>query len=240
MIPYSQSGEKARAVIFDLYETLITLFDPAWKPGPSIAERLGVDEAAFSEAWRQSRNRRDRGVLDFSAALREISVALERVPDEALIRQLYEERLSDKTKPFLRIEDGVLQMVRDMRAVVKMGLISNVAPEEVAAWDGCALAPYFDVVVFSYQVGLMKPEAQIYHLACERLGVSPDAAIFVGDGASRELEGAASAGLAPYWATWFADRWPAGIRSPETYESPARFPRLKSPGELVDIVRRMK
>jgi HAD superfamily hydrolase (TIGR01509 family) len=229
-----------QAVVFDLYETLITLFDPAWKPGPSIAERLGVDGAAFEEAWRQSRNRRGRGLIDYAAALREISVALGRVPDEGLIQQLYEERLSDKTKPFLWIEGEILQMVRDLRAVVKVGLISNVAPEEVAAWDGCALAPYFDVVVFSYQVGLMKPEAQIYHLACERLGVSPDAAIFVGDGASRELEGAASAGLAPYWATWFADRWPVGVRSPETYESSARFPRLKSPGELVDVVRRAK
>ena len=229
-----------QAVVFDLYETLITLFDPAWKPCPSIAERLGVDEAAFDEAWRQSRNRRGRGLIDCVAALREIGVVLGRTPSEAVIRQLYEERLLDRAKPFLQIESEILQMVRDLRAIVKMGLISNVAPEEVAAWDGCALAPYFDVVVFSYQVGLMKPEAQIYHLACERLGVSPDVAMFVGDGASRELEGAASAGLAPHWATWFADRWPTGVRSPETCESSARFPRLKSPGELVDVVRRAK
>src|SRR5690348_12267582 len=34
-----------QAVLFDLYETLVTYFDPAWTPPPrTIAERLGVPE----------------------------------------------------------------------------------------------------------------------------------------------------------------------------------------------------
>ncbi len=40
----------ARAVLFDLYETLITEFDPNWRPGaPIVAEQLGLpagDQAA--------------------------------------------------------------------------------------------------------------------------------------------------------------------------------------------------
>ena len=40
-------------------------------------------------------------------------------------------------------------------------------------------------------------------LSCERLGVAPEEAVFVGDGGSSELEGAAGAGIRPYQAFWY-------------------------------------
>ena len=41
-----------QAVIFDLYETLVTLFVPDWlPPRESIAQRLDVDERTFEETW---------------------------------------------------------------------------------------------------------------------------------------------------------------------------------------------
>lgn len=49
---------------------------------------------------------------------------------------------------------------------------------------------WLDDEVLSYSVGLAKPDVRIYELACERLGVSPQEAAFVGDGGSKELEGA--------------------------------------------------
>ncbi len=39
----------------------------------------------------------------------------------------------------------------------------------------------FDLVVESSQEGIRKPNPQIYQLTCERLGVSPDAAVFLDD-----------------------------------------------------------
>ena len=40
------------AVLFDLYETLVTHFYPAWAPPPrSIAQRLGIDEDHFQQHW---------------------------------------------------------------------------------------------------------------------------------------------------------------------------------------------
>jgi hypothetical protein len=44
------------AVFIDLYETLITEFDPHWKPMPSTAERLGVDQRAFRAAWTEAQD----------------------------------------------------------------------------------------------------------------------------------------------------------------------------------------
>ena len=43
-----------KAVIFDLFETLVTEFDPEFTPpNPSIADRLGIPEGVFLPLLRQ-------------------------------------------------------------------------------------------------------------------------------------------------------------------------------------------
>ena len=54
-----------------------------------------------------------------------------------------------------------------------------------------------DAPIFSSVVKVRKPDPRIYLLACERLSVAPGACLFVGDGGSRELSGAAVAGMTP-------------------------------------------
>jgi FMN phosphatase YigB (HAD superfamily) len=49
----------------------------------------------------------------------------------------------------------------------------------------------------------MKPQKEIYALSCERLGVRPTAAFFIGDGGFAELPGARSAGMTPLQETWY-------------------------------------
>ncbi len=42
-----------------------------------------------------------------------------------------------------------------------------------------------------------KPSRRIYEIACERLKVQPQQCLYVGDGSSKELTGAASVGMLP-------------------------------------------
>lgn len=227
------------AVIFDLYETLITEFDPNWAPLPSVAGRLGLDETAFAAEWKATWHNRMTGALpDYPDALREICTRLKHIPDETIVSELLQERQAAKAKCFLHIEDEVVQMLQRLkRFPIRVGLLSNAAPEQVTAWHDCVLAPFFDVVVFSFEVGLVKPDERIYQLACQQLGVAPAQTIYVGDGGDSELTGAAEAGLTPYWATWFLDRWPAWKRSPAARAEAGRFPRVWSPQEFVEMVR---
>jgi hypothetical protein len=72
-------------------------------------------------------------------------------------------------------------------------------------------------------------------MACERLGVSPASTVFVGDGGDGELLGALEAGLTPWWALWFLERWPNW----ETrFSRPGlwRFQQLRSPSDVVRLV----
>lgn len=64
----------------------------------------------------------------------------------------------------------------------KIGLLSNVA----SSWiRDSFLSPQeqklFDDMVFSFEVGIIKPDPRIFHLACERLGVELSEAVLVDD-----------------------------------------------------------
>lgn len=52
----------------------------------------------------------------------------------------------------------------------------------------------FDVVVISGEVGMRKPEARIFHLTAQRLGLAPQACVFVDDLAPN-VRGAAAVGM---------------------------------------------
>ena len=78
-----------QAVFFDLYETLITEFDPDWTPSPSTADQLGVDAALFKREWQARHAQRMAGVYpDFASVLRDICRAIGRPTDDAVIRSL--------------------------------------------------------------------------------------------------------------------------------------------------------
>lgn len=68
------------------------------------------------------------------------------------------------------------------------------------------LADYFEEVVISDAVGIAKPDARVFNLTLERLGVDAGEAIFVGDHPQIDIAGARAAGLravwkrVPYWS----------------------------------------
>ena len=206
---------------------------------PTIGDRLGIGQEAFSEAWRRIWSRRMTGeILTYQDALREVCRQTGRKPPAQPIAQLDRERLQTKMRLFERIGPDVLDMLHSLRAKgIRLGLVSNAAPEEMAGWAGCALAPYVHQAVFSCQVGLVKPDPRVYHLACRRLGVRPAASWYIGDGGSKELQGAEHVGLQPFWATWFLDRYPAWRISARADLGADQYPRLQTPQVLLDRLR---
>lgn len=64
----------------------------------------------------------------------------------------------------------------------KISILSNVGSnwirEQLLSADE---QKYIDDYVFSYEVGMVKPDSRMYKLACERLNVQPREALFVDD-----------------------------------------------------------
>lgn len=237
-----------KAVIFDLYETLLTHFDPNWAPPPrSIAQRLGVEEHVFTSLWPRFDNAWEAGHIGhYEEALAQFCAEAGAQPDVALLAELSDERRLMATRPYKAVDPGIVEMVAALKqAGLKLGVITNANNFGTALWPDCVLAPLFDVFVASHEAGMLKPDRRIYELACRRLGVRPAEAVFVGDGGSNELSGAAQVGLTPYWCTWFLDRWPVEItpnpfpggewrNRPINGEPP--YSRVARPQELLDAI----
>lgn len=79
----------------------------------------------------------------------------------------------------------------------RVGLLSDCTPELPVAWPQLAVSGFFDTAVFSCVEGLKKPNPAFFRLVAERLGVAPADCLYVGDGGSRELSGAAAVGMTP-------------------------------------------
>ena len=70
--------------------------------------------------------------------------------------------------------------VRDARAAgIRTGLVSN--SWSTSHYDRDLLGELFDATVISAEVGLHKPQPEIYLLAAKRLGESPQRCVFVDD-----------------------------------------------------------
>ena len=76
----------------------------------------------------------------------------------------------------------LLEYIRhSLKGQYKLGLLSNVGPgylEDELGEDNLEL---FDERILSFEVGLVKPELEIYRLAAERLGVQAGECVFVDD-----------------------------------------------------------
>jgi epoxide hydrolase-like predicted phosphatase len=78
-------------------------------------------------------------------------------------------------------DEAMLGAVRRSRAAgIKTGLISNSWGDGLA-YDQALLDELFDALVISGEVGMHKPEPEIFHLGAERIGVAPEDCVFVDD-----------------------------------------------------------
>ena len=139
--------------------------------------------------------------------------------------------METKAACFDHLHPEILPMLRNLRERgYRTGLLSNCSGEEVEALRGSVLAPLFDGIILSHETGLCKPEEAIYRLAAETVGVLPEECIFIGDGGSRELYGAADVGMQAYRAMWYIRQMPSEIREQ------AGFMMLETPGAVSGIL----
>jgi putative hydrolase of the HAD superfamily len=103
------------------------------------------------------------------------------------------EGLVDRMFGELHSEEAMLEALRRARAGgVSTGLISN--SMGAGRYDRSSFSELFDGVVISGEVGLHKPQPEIFRLGCERVGLAPGECVFVDD-LRENCEGAEAVGL---------------------------------------------
>ena len=79
---------------------------------------------------------------------------------------------------------------------LRLGVISNHIGTLKRNLLDVRLAGYFDLILDAHDVGVRKPDPEIFRLACHTLGVSPGEAAHVGDEPLADVTGANAVGVA--------------------------------------------
>src|SRR5213083_3401687 len=114
------------AVLFDLFETLIT--ESGIKPtrASSLATTLGLEKDAYRKEWKARRPCVVRGQMSFAEALTEISQTLIGSADQAAIQSICQQRIREKAAAYAQIHDEVAALVTSLaRRSVGLAVISN-------------------------------------------------------------------------------------------------------------------
>ncbi|MBI3636914.1 MAG: HAD-IA family hydrolase [Candidatus Rokubacteria bacterium] len=116
--------------------------------------------------------------------------------DDPTIVRIMERRTAITRDHLLHPRTDAAPTLTRLRALgVPTGLISDCASDVPAVWHESPLAPLITTPLFSCSEGVKKPDPAIFERACARLGVTPSECLYVGDGGSRELEGATAVGM---------------------------------------------
>ena len=197
-----------KVVLFDLFETLVTQKDSDRPSEQSFVDKLGLNLDDVRAWWGDSaRDRMTGKFATYQEMLSALCNSLGASVESATIEEMSRDRLRRKREYLLGVEAEMLQVLSQLRANGwTIGIVSNATPDEIVYWSECPLCNIVDDAVFSCQIGYMKPDSEIYNLACGRLGVSPTKTVFVGDGGFDELQGAAAVGMRPVQARWYYAR----------------------------------
>lgn len=192
-----------KAVVFDMFETLITFFNSRVYKGKEIAADLNIPEKVFREIWNPSEDDRTLGNTSFEEVIAKIMTA-NNIDDSALYDRIVYSRHTCSAEVFRHKHTDVIPMLKTLRENgIKTGLITNCYFEEKEAIINSDLYNLFDSICMSCEVKMKKPDIKIFELCAGKLNVRPDECLYVGDGGSHELEAVREAGMQPIQATWY-------------------------------------
>ena len=212
-----------KAVIFDLFETLITEWGHEKYTKKKISEDLGLDLELFNRYWEENEQGRYQGKVSFEDSIRYVCMRCGVTLLPETLARVTGKRMATKAACFDFIDPDIIVLVKELKARgLRLGMLSNCSSEEVTAIRQSQLCAFFDALVLSYEAGLSKPDPLIYSRVLAELHVTAAECLFVGDGGSNELEGARRAGMAAVQAKWYTDRHPMKRESMEGFNAAQR------------------
>ena len=190
---------KYKAVIFDLYGTLVSNRFGADNSLKEMAEVLSAPEQEFANIWNACVKKRWTGeYTSFQDCVEHVCRVLKLPATKNQIGIAANIRFSFTRQEMLSPQTFAVETIFQLKTKEhKIGLLSNCSAETIIVWDETPFAGIFDITVFSCAVGLMKPDPRIFSLAAEKLQVKPNECLYIADGMDGELKTAAAVGMTP-------------------------------------------
>jgi putative hydrolase of the HAD superfamily len=193
-----------RAILFDLDDTLWPIAPVILQAEETLHQWLAAHAPRVArqftiEALRQARlallARRPEFQYDLGALRRQgLADAFAQAGEDASKVELAMTEFFAARNAVIPYDDVLPGLLR-LKGKVIVGSISN----GNADLQTIGLSHHFAASVHAHQVDCAKPDAAIFHAACEALGVAPEDAVYVGDDVLLDVQGAQQAGLRAVW-----------------------------------------
>jgi YjjG family noncanonical pyrimidine nucleotidase len=145
-----------------------------------LAGRVGLDEA------RRERFRRVFAALGVTLGDAEVDAAASAYRSGYLVAR--------------RPLDGAADLLRAVRPHARIAIVTNnLLEEQQDKLAHCGLASLIDLLIASEDVGVSKPDRGIFDIALDRMGLTAQDVVMVGDSWANDVVGAFNAGIRAIW-----------------------------------------
>jgi putative hydrolase of the HAD superfamily len=239
----SSAARAIDTVLFDLDDTLLddsTAYKrAARRVADDLAAERGVDPERLVKAyvaqasgfWKKlSHEHLTLPIHDARAQLWSDALVASGIPVDVALAQRCAESYTRYRADGLELFPGALDLVLALRAHgCKLGIVSNgFAATHNEKVDRLGLRPYVDGLFLADEMGMVKPDPEIFRLVCRTLGSEPARTAMVGDRYDRDIIGAGSVGLFTVLIDIHAIPLPEGAHPPDAV--------VNSIGEVLDVL----
>lgn len=178
-----------KVIVFD-YGEVISI-DPAAADKAALVELAGAETESFWAAYWRHRDKIDQATVSVREYWQLIATDLGLSWDTAELHRLW---LAD-FRSWLAIDPDTLDVLIDLqRGGTRMALLSNAGLDFSSYFRNGLLGEFFDQVFTSGELGVLKPDAQIFRALIAGLDVAPSDVVFI-DNRRDNIAGAAELGI---------------------------------------------
>lgn len=211
--------------------TLLQTARRIWRSGPlyPVCHSLGI--ASWEALWADFSGAHPslQGVKDWAVTYRRRAwgetIAQLGIVEDGLAEGMSETYATAQRRGHPLVE-GADAVVRSLSERLRTGLVTNGPPDiqrlklEQTGLSGC-----FRTVLISGEIGVGKPDPEIFKRALDELGVTSSEAVMVGDSWNRDIEGALGARMRAVWVSNGREA-PAASPSVPSIASIAKLPEI--------------
>ena len=200
---------KVKAILFDLYLTLIDLSEVRMNELNNVAFNILLNNGlevdynefhnVFEEIYGKWREFRQNTLIEINPRVwwSEILLKLNISADIKLVEEIINAR-HRLFKRKIKVYPDVKNCLENLRKIgLKIGLVSNSSDGNLVIdeLNFLKLNKFFDIIALSADFGYRKPSKVFFEKVLEILNITPEEAIFVGDDLSVDILGAHNVGL---------------------------------------------
>jgi len=199
-----------KGVFFDLYGTLLIpkSSKKAWKNWYITFYRLmnsyglKIPKKDFANACNGFFTRvepleKDEELTIYENKIRKFAIDLNLRLEKLQIKKIANDCVNAWHK-YIKIDPETLPLLEVLKNKKSIALITNFdhPPYIYTVLSKYQLTKYFEFIAISGEIGIRKPNPQIFHITLKKIGLEPAEVVFIGD-SKEDIEGANKTGIKP-------------------------------------------